>query len=129
MTSLPPSRESQVHILIGCADARDVGQAHIDAVRVKIAEYTERGIHIEFHSIRVPGTFVTEDVVDDIRRITAECEDIAQPEGSAPAYYVHLQTHGALEEDFDAGCGTRGPGLFAFLVFLLLDVLKAAKAT
>lgn len=107
MTSRLASLESQVHILVGCADARDVGQAHIDAVRVKIADYAARGIHVEFHSIRVPGTFVTEDVVDDIRRITAECEDISLPEGSEPAYYVHLQTHGVLEDDSVTGCGTR----------------------
>lgn len=99
----------QIHILVGCADARDVGQAHIDAVRTVTQEYAERGIDVAFYSIRVPGTFVTDDVLEDICRIVREREDTAH--GGPPAsYFVHLQTHGALEngESMVSGsCATR----------------------
>jgi hypothetical protein len=96
-------RERQEHILIGCADARDVGQIHVDAVRETRREYFERGIDARFHAIRVPGAFVTDDVISDVRRIVhlAEREDVHP---SLPlSVYVHIQAHGVVENEPNGG--------------------------
>ena len=52
-------KEKQVHILIGCADARDLSQVQLDAVRIVSEEYRNKGIEIEYHVVRAAGSFVT----------------------------------------------------------------------
>lgn len=90
-------REKQVHILIGCADARDLSQTQLDAVSTTSAEFRKRGIEIEMHVIRAAGSFVTPDVVMDIRRTFEQAQ--RNNEQHVPMrYYVHIQTHGHLTE-------------------------------
>lgn len=87
----------QVHILLGCADARDLSQFHVEAIRETIKNYKEeKNIHITFQVIRSPGSFVTEDVVMDIKRIIEYNQRSGSPK-IATDYYIHLQTHGELE--------------------------------
>lgn len=40
------TREQEVHILIGCADARDLNQTQVEAVSAGIKRYAEKGIDI-----------------------------------------------------------------------------------
>jgi hypothetical protein len=61
-------REKQVHILIGCADARDLSQLQLDAISDTSALFRKSGIEVEVHVIRAAGSFVTPDVVMDIKR-------------------------------------------------------------
>ena len=62
-------KEKQVHILIGCADARDLNQIQLDAVDQTTDEFRKkREIDVEMHMIRAAGSFVTPDVVMDIKR-------------------------------------------------------------
>ena len=62
-------KEKQVHILIGCADARDLNQVQLDAMNVITEEFRkQRGVEVEMHVIRAAGSFVTPDVVMDIKR-------------------------------------------------------------
>jgi hypothetical protein len=105
-SELPEIRETQVHILIGCADARDVGQVHIDAVTATQKRYRERGIHAHFHVIRVPGSFVTEDVLADVRRIVALSEAENYRADAPPQYFAYVQVHGALSDSGIEGCYT-----------------------
>ena len=93
-------KEKQVHILIGCADARDLNQIQLDAVNNVTEDFmTKRGIDIEMHVIRAAGSFVTPDVVMDIKR-TFEQAQRNVSDLSVPIYYfVHIQTHGHLTED------------------------------
>lgn len=91
-------KEKQVHILIGCADARDLDQVQIDAVRQTRKDFSEQGIEVEFHVIRAAGSFVTPDVVMDIKR-TFEQSQRNNKEDVPLSYYVHIQTHGHLTED------------------------------
>lgn len=93
-------KEKQVHILIGCADARDLSQIQLDAVNHITDEFSnKRAIDIEMHVIRAAGSFVTPDVVMDIKRTFEQAQrntaDLAIP----IYYYVHIQTHGHLTED------------------------------
>ncbi|MCU0433318.1 MAG: hypothetical protein MUC87_07690 [Bacteroidia bacterium] len=92
-------REHEVHILLGCADARDLSQLHIDAINTVIARFHSRQIDVDFHVIRAAGSFVTPDVVMDIKR-TIEQELRHSKNASRPVrFYVHIQSHGHLTED------------------------------
>jgi hypothetical protein len=92
-------KEKQVHILIGCADARDLSQVQLDAVNHITSAFRNKGVEVEMHVIRAAGSFVTPDVVMDIKRTFEQAqrntEDLAIP----ITYYVHIQTHGHLTED------------------------------
>jgi hypothetical protein len=90
--------EKQVHILIGCADARDLSQLQLDAVASVSEEFKGKGIDIEMHVIRAAGSFVSPDVVMDIKRTFEQAQRAA--DASMPMrYFVHIQTHGHLTED------------------------------
>lgn len=91
-------REKQVHILIGCADARDLNQVQLDAVANTAADFRIQGIEVEMHVIRAAGSFVTPDVVMDIKRTFEQAQ--RNNNANVPMrYYVHIQTHGHLTED------------------------------
>ena len=93
-------KEKQVHILIGCADARDLNQIQLDAINHVTEEFRKkRDIDVEMHVIRAAGSFVTPDVVMDIKR-TFEQAQRNVTDLEVPIYYfVHIQTHGHLTED------------------------------
>lgn len=92
------TKEKQVHILIGCADARDLSQVQLDAVEIVSRAFFQRGIEIEYHVIRAAGSFVTPDVVMDIKR-TIEQAERNLSESIPIRYFVHIQTHAHLTED------------------------------
>lgn len=80
---------SQIHVLVGCSDARDVGQVHLEVVEKVRAEHLARGIRSELYVLRTPGTFVTEDVLTDIRRIVEATQRDLAP-GEHAEYFVHI---------------------------------------
>lgn len=90
--------EKQVHILIGCADARDLNQLQLDAVSHTSKDFRQKGIDVEMHVIRAAGSFVTPDVVMDIKRTFEQAQRNNASEVPM-SYYVHIQTHGHLTED------------------------------
>ena len=90
--------EKQVHILIGCADARDLSQLQLDAISNTTASFRKSGVEVEVHVIRAAGSFVTPDVVMDIKRTFEQAQRMNNI--NVPMrYYVHIQTHGHLTED------------------------------
>jgi hypothetical protein len=91
--------EKQVHILIGCADARDLSQIQLDAMANVSKAYKKNDIDIEVHVIRAAGSFVTPDVVMDIKRTFEQVQRESQDHEVEMKYYVHIQTHGHLTED------------------------------
>jgi hypothetical protein len=93
------TKEKQVHILIGCADARDLSQLQLDAVKVVSEQFEKNQIEIEYHVIRAAGSFVTPDVVMDIKRTVEQAERSTEDHGIPLSYFVHIQTHGHLTED------------------------------
>ncbi|MEJ0056808.1 MAG: hypothetical protein WDN75_14825 [Bacteroidota bacterium] len=50
------STQKQVHILIGCADARDLSQVQLDAVSTVTRDFARKGIEIEYHVVRAAGS-------------------------------------------------------------------------
>lgn len=91
-------KEKQIHILIGCADARDLNQLQLDAVATTSTAFRKQGIEVEMHVIRAAGSFVTPDVVMDIKRTFEQAQ--RNNNTYVPMFYfVHIQTHGHLTED------------------------------
>ena len=96
---MPHTTKHEVHILLGCADARDLSQVQIDAVRSVSAVWRKKGIDVDYHIIRAAGSFVTPDIVMDIKR-TIEQELRNSHDVSRPTdFFVHIQSHGHLTED------------------------------
>ncbi len=96
---MPLTHTHEVHILIGCADARDLSQLHVDAVRHVSADWRKKGVDVDFHVIRAAGSFVSPDVIMDIKRTIEQelrsARDVKRP----MRFYVHIQSHGHLTED------------------------------
>lgn len=92
-------KEKQVHILVGCADARDLSQIQLDALSKTTDEFMKMGIEVEMHVIRAAGSFISPDVVMDIRRTFEQAQRNAHDVTVPISYYVHIQTHGHLTED------------------------------
>jgi hypothetical protein len=91
-------KEMQLHVLVGCADARDLSQVQIDAIAATRAKFLEEGIEVDVHVIRAAGSFITPDVVMDIKRTFEEAQRLNN-DNVPMNYYVHIQTHGHLTED------------------------------
>ena len=85
----------EVHILVACADARDTGQVHIDAVDAATAAMLAEGVVVDYYAIRSPGAYVTPDVVMDIRNIVADTQRSELASQVEVTYHIHLMTHGA----------------------------------
>lgn len=91
-------KELQLHLLVGCADARDLSQIEIDAIALTIEDFRKEGIEVEVHTIRAAGSFITPDVVMDIKRTFEEAQR-SNNENLPMRFFVHIQTHGHLTED------------------------------
>ncbi|HEY3403596.1 MAG TPA: hypothetical protein VGK59_09435 [Ohtaekwangia sp.] len=89
----------QVHVLVGCADARDLSQVQLDAIAKLTDEFLKKGIEIEMHAIRAAGSFLSPDVVMDIKRTFEQAQRNCTELGESVSYFVHIQTHGHLTED------------------------------
>lgn len=91
--------EKQIHIRIGCADARDLNYVQVEGLAFTIDEYLKKGIEIEFHEIRSAGSFITPDVVMDIKRTFEKAQREEKDLAIPISYFVHIQTHGHLTAD------------------------------
>lgn len=91
--------EHHIHIMIGCADARDFSQVHIDAINYVIDKFKTKKIFSEFHTIRAAGTFITKDVENDIKRIIELCLKESQFEITDIKFFIHIVSHGHLTEE------------------------------
>ncbi len=89
----------QLHILIGCSDARDLSQLQIDTINQSIEENRQQGKYIQVQTIRVAGSFVSKDVYQDIKNIIFNYQKEIPSDNISDGYYVHIQSHGHLTED------------------------------
>lgn len=92
-------KEKQVHILIGCADARDLSQLQLDSIEQVTEEFAARGIEVEVHVIRAAGSFISPDIVMDIKRTFEQVQRSSLDARMLIRYFVHIQTHGHLTEE------------------------------
>lgn len=91
--------EQQLHILIGCADARDLSQLQVDAIINTATDYRQRGIDVDVQVVRAAGSFVTPDVVMDVKRLIEHHQRTSDRPDLPTRYFVHIQSHGHLTED------------------------------
>jgi hypothetical protein len=92
-------KEKQVHVLIGCADARDLSQTQLDAITKVTEDFRKDNIEVELHVIRAAGSFISPDVVMDIKRTFEQAQRNCPDPQVDISYFVHIQTHGHLTED------------------------------
>ncbi len=87
----------ELHILIGCADARDFSQIQREAILEKTEEFRLKDVDINLEILRVAGSFVTPDVVSDVKRAIETFQREHITDTSDVSYYIHIQTHGELD--------------------------------
>lgn len=88
----------EVHIMIGCADARDMNHLQTEVLDEMTALYKTRGTHVDLHVLRVAGSFITADVIMDVKRTIEQNQRQSSGQFDDSSYYVHIQTHGHLDE-------------------------------
>lgn len=93
------SQKNQLHILIGCADARDLNQVQLDTVNSKIREYAVQGVRVQLQVIRAAGSFVSNDVYQDLKHIILNYQKEIPADHVEDGYYIHIQSHGHLTDD------------------------------
>ncbi len=91
-------KEKQIHIQIGCADARDLNQLQVEEVQNVTKEFRNKGVDVEFHVIRAAGSFLSPDVVMDVKRTFEQAQRSTEMDVKM-SYFVHIQTHGHLTDD------------------------------
>lgn len=97
-------KEHHVHVMIGCADARDFSQVHLDAIQHTIDKYREeKKIFCEFHTIRAAGSFLTSDVIGDIKRVIENTLRESTYGLKDIHFFVHILSHGHLTKDSKGG--------------------------
>ncbi len=89
----------QLHILVGCADARDLSQLQLDIVNSTIREYAIQGKKVQLQTIRAAGSFISPDVYQDLKNIILTYQKEIPADFAEEGYFVHIQSHGHLTED------------------------------
>lgn len=89
----------QLHILVGCADARDLSQLQLDTINSRIRDYAIQGKKIQLQVIRAAGSFISPDVYQDLKHIILTYQKEIPADFAEEGYYVHIQSHGHLTED------------------------------
>jgi len=88
------SQKDQLHILIGCADARDLNQVQLDVIGAKTREYARQGTRVQLQVIRAAGSFVSKDVYQDLKHIILDYQKEIPADHEDDGYYIHIQSHG-----------------------------------
>ncbi len=99
MINIQKKRRLEIHFVLGCSDARDISSLQTEAISELAEEYRQKGIDILIKNIRTAGSFVTPDVVSDIRRMIEKNQRNHSLNYSSISYFVHIQTHGQLSHD------------------------------
>ncbi len=88
-------KEHQLHIMITCADARDISHTNISALKETLKHYRQKGIQIDYRIIRIPGAFVTLEVKREVTEIILEKLKQNKRKDNL-SFYIHVQSHGQL---------------------------------
>ncbi|MFA6327931.1 MAG: hypothetical protein WCY41_00630 [Candidatus Micrarchaeia archaeon] len=93
----PNIRKVELHIVVGCADARDVSAAFYRALDEQREEELKEGTLVDFQRMSVAGTFVTSGIIDEIKSHIQEKmrEYFPYYKAGIPIdIFVHLTAHG-----------------------------------
>ncbi len=92
-----PVKKVELHIVIGCADARDISSAFNDALTAQKEEEMKEGKLIDFQRMSVAGTFMTPEIVAEIKTIIQDkVRDYFgyYKQGCPIDIFVHVTSHG-----------------------------------
>ncbi|MCX6769589.1 MAG: hypothetical protein NT051_02825, partial [Candidatus Micrarchaeota archaeon] len=90
-------KKIELHIVIGCADARDVSAAFNAALIEQQAQEMKHGTLIDFQRMSVAGTFMTHEIIAEIKSHIQEKmrEYYSYYKAGVPIdIFVHLTAHG-----------------------------------
>ena len=90
-------KKIELHIVVGCADARDVTATFYSALEQQKDEELQNGTLIDFQRMSVAGTFVTSGIIDEIKTDIQEKmrEYFPYYKNGVPIdIFVHLTAHG-----------------------------------
>ena len=93
----PPVKKIEIHILVGCSDARDIPAVFNAAREIELKAQRARGILIDFQHESVAGVFVTPDVEASLRKLIMARLDYFcdySNKGVPIEIFVHLVDHG-----------------------------------
>ena len=90
-------KKVELHIVVGCADARDVSAAFNAALIEQQAQEMKNGMLIDFQRMSVAGTFMTPEIIAEIKSHVQEKmrEYYSYYKAGIPIdIFVHLTAHG-----------------------------------
>lgn len=90
-------REIQIHIILGCSDARDISEAYFNAMDKATKDYRAKGIIVEVERLSVAGTFATRSTVAEIKsKIFQKLNQFYEydKKGVKIEFFIHVNTHG-----------------------------------
>ena len=92
-----PVKRVELHIVIGCADARDISSAFNDALDAQKAQEAVSGTFIDFQRMSVAGTFMTPEIVSELKaHIQEKMKEYYKyyRQGLPIEIFVHVNAHG-----------------------------------
>jgi hypothetical protein len=92
-----PVKRVELHIVIGCADARDISAAFNDALNTQMAQEAANGTFIDFQRMSVAGTFMTPEIVAELKaHIQEKMKEYYKyyRENLPIEIFVHVNAHG-----------------------------------
>lgn len=105
MARHPHIEKIELHLVIGCADSRDLPTAFHDAVPRLKENYRQNGIHVDFERLSAAGSFITEQIKADIKSTVIKKLNSPfyinylkrmEAQGKKPALtvFIHITSHG-----------------------------------
>jgi hypothetical protein len=92
-----PIKNVELHIVIGCADARDISAAFNEALKAQMEQETASGTLIDFQRMSVAGTFMTPEIVAELKAHIQEKmkEYFKYSKQALPIeIFIHVNAHG-----------------------------------
>ena len=90
-------KKVELHIVVGCADARDISAAFNDALAERMEQEFKNGTLIDFQRMSVAGSFMTAEIINEIKtQIQDQLKEYYQyyKAGLPLDIFVHVTTHG-----------------------------------
>ncbi|MFA6327937.1 MAG: hypothetical protein WCY41_00660 [Candidatus Micrarchaeia archaeon] len=90
-------REIQVHIILGCSDARDISGAYFGSMKKMLEKYRADGILVDVERLSVAGTFATQSTIAEIKsKIFEKVREYYEYDVKDVkiTFFVHVNAHG-----------------------------------
>jgi hypothetical protein len=92
-----PVKRIELHIVIGCADARDISAAFNDALNAQKAQEAVNSTFIDFQRMSVAGTFMTPEIIAELKaHIQEKMQEYYKyyRQSLSIEIFIHVTAHG-----------------------------------